>query len=138
MVLPSGDHTGAVGSSSQPVILVAGPPAIGITHSAPWALNTRRWPSGDGATAILVPSCSSTVTSFVDPFKVLSWLICGGVLLLLLSLPPQAASSAALTARASMVLHGMGLGRLSTVLRLDGNVIACLRCRCRFAALHQN
>jgi hypothetical protein len=73
MRLPSGDHTGAVGSSCQSVMRVAVPPPIGITHSAPWLENTRRLPSGDGDAAIFVPSRSSTLKSWVGPRRSFNW-----------------------------------------------------------------
>jgi hypothetical protein len=60
MRLPSGDHTGAVGSRCQSVMRVAVPSPAGMTHSAPCAENTMRLPSGEGEAAMFVPSRSST------------------------------------------------------------------------------
>ena len=89
---------------------VAVPPAIGMTHSAPWAVNAMRALSEDGAATMLVPSCSSTVTSLVGPLSVLIWLTCAGCppllplppLSSLLLLPQPASIKAPITAIQTM------------------------------------
>jgi hypothetical protein len=60
--LPSGDHAGWRASLNRSVIRFAAPPRAGSVQMLPWRSTASVRPSGDTATDIDVPSCTSKRT----------------------------------------------------------------------------